>query len=76
MLWKAPSFEESGLSKTRLIDHHRALGAQRRGVRLGVSRHPLRSAIGSGLSAPASIPAGQAFRDGGKVGQEIRERLA
>jgi hypothetical protein len=39
MLWKAPSFEESGLSETRLIDHRRALGAQRRGMRLGVARH-------------------------------------
>jgi hypothetical protein len=39
MLWKAHSSEQSRLSETQLIDHGRALGAQRRGMRLGVALH-------------------------------------
>jgi hypothetical protein len=58
---KARLFEESGLSKTRLIDHRRALGARRRGMRLGVARC-------RGQQLAPGYPLTLSFRRGGRFG--------
>jgi hypothetical protein len=77
MLWKARSFEESGLSETQPIDHRRALAAQQRGMRLGVLRHgsqqlapgyplplPFRRGERFGIAAKSVRKSGSVSRDG------------
>ena len=53
------------MSETRLIDHHRALGAQRCGMRLGVALHPGQLLV---PGDPLSLP----FRRGKRFGMAAK----